>query len=406
METESQGILSKTRSKKSFDACPECNSKRIWKDGIRHLNDGTTVQRYVCRDCSFRFSESKNHRMNSLAKQKKLNRASSIGSNRRVCVSLARGAKNLVEVESRTEKWAAGATKTDSATIKGKLLEFAWWMKKQGYAKTTITTREKILKILVKRGANLFDPESIKEAIAKQEWCNKRKVNAADAYSCFLSMHGMTWEPPRYRVVRQLPFVPTETEIDQVIAGCSRKFTPLLQLLKETGMRIGEACQLRWTDIDLENGTVRVTPEKGSNPRMLQISSKLKAMLSELQSDAKSEEVFPRSVRNQRRIFQRQRERIAKKLRDPRIAKITFHTFRHFKATMEYHKTKDILHVMRILGHKNINNTLIYTHLVDFKDDEYISKVATSPREACNLVEAGFEFVCEVDGSHIFRKRK
>jgi len=45
---------------------------------------------------------------------------------------------------------------------------------------------------------------------------------------------------------------------------------------------------------------------------------------------------------------------------------------------MEHHKTKDILHVMRILGHRNIKNTLLYTQLVDFKDDEYVSKVANN----------------------------
>jgi len=31
---------------------------------------------------------------------------------------------------------------------------------------------------------------------------------------------------------------------------------------------------------------------------------------------------------------------------------------------MEYHKTKDILHVKRVLGHKRIENTMVYTHLV------------------------------------------
>jgi integrase len=60
-------------------------------------------------------------------------------------------------------------------------------------------------------------------------------------------------------------------------------------------------------------------------------------------------------------VFVRQRKRTATKLANPRINQITFHTFRHWKATMEYHKTKDILHVIRILGHKNIKNTLIYT---------------------------------------------
>ena len=56
---------------------------------------------------------------------------------------------------------------------------------------------------------------------------------------------------------------------------------------------------------------------------------------------------------------------------------------------MEYQRTKDILHVMRLLGHRNITNTLIYTHLVDFEAVEYVSKVAKNVKEAHKLVDAG-----------------
>jgi hypothetical protein len=73
---------------------------------------------------------------------------------------------------------------------------------------------------------------------------------------------------------------------------------------------------------------------------------------------------------------------------------------------MEYHKTKDILHVMKVLGHKRIQNTLIYTQLVNLSDDEYVSKVARTVKEACQLVEAGFEYVTEIDDVKIFRKPK
>ena len=59
---------------------------------------------------------------------------------------------------------------------------------------------------------------------------------------------------------------------------------------------------------------------------------------------------------------------------------------------MEYHRTKDILHVMRLLGHKSIANTLIYTQLVEFEDDDkYCTAVADSVEEANKLLEAGFE---------------
>jgi len=56
-----------------------------------------------------------------------------------------------------------------------------------------------------------------------------------------------------------------------------------LQLLKETGMRPGEAWQLKWMDIDFEKNIVNVTPEKGSRPRIFKISGKLAAMLRALQ---------------------------------------------------------------------------------------------------------------------------
>ncbi|MEM4733784.1 MAG: hypothetical protein QXD70_04565 [Candidatus Bathyarchaeia archaeon] len=59
-----------------------------------------------------------------------------------------------------------------------------------------------------------------------------------------------------------------------------------------------------------------------------------------------------------------------------------------------------------MLGHKSINNTLLYTQLVNFKDDEYTSAIAHSIEEACKLVEAGFEYVCDFGAYKLFRKRK
>jgi len=150
---------------------------------------------------------------------------------------------------------------------------------------------------------------------------------------------------------------------------------------------------------------VRVSPEKGSSPRIIKISNRLAAMLNSLPKD--NERVFNVTYDAIRKSFDRQRKKLARKLQNPRIRQITFHTFRHWKATMEYAKTKDILYVMRLLGHKNINNTLIYTQLVDFKSDDYVSKVARNAEEACQLVEAGFEYVCTTpENLMIFRKRK
>jgi hypothetical protein len=61
---------------------------------------------------------------------------------------------------------------------------------------------------------------------------------------------------------------------------------------------------------------------------------------------------------------------------------------------------------MHLLGHKNIKNTLIYTQLVTFENDDYVCKATTSVKEATELIEAGFEYVCDVTNVQLFRKRK
>jgi len=77
---------------------------------------------------------------------------------------------------------------------------------------------------------------------------------------------------------------------------------------------------------------------------------------------------------------------------------------------MEYHKTKDIIHVQKVLGHRDIKSTMIYITLENalFQNttDAFHVKTAKTVEEACNLVEVGFEYVTSMDGVQIFRKRK
>jgi integrase len=152
------------------------------------------------------------------------------------------------------------------------------------------------------------------------------------------------------------------------------------------------------------NGSVRITPEKGSNPRVLPLSAKLVSMLETVQKN--TDTVFRVTADLMRRNFDKQRKQIVFKLKNPRLKQITFHTFRHWKATMEYYKTRDLIHVKEILGHKSILNTMLYTQLIDFKSNEYTSRVAHTEEEACQLIDSGFEYVCDFNGNKIFRKRK
>jgi len=208
-----------------------------------------------------------------------------------------------------------------------------------------------------------------------------------------------------YKLIQKLPFIPTECEIDQMIAGCGKRVGTYLQLIKETATRAGEAWNLLWSDVDTENNTIKVTPEKNGNPRMFKVSSKLIAMLNSLPK--KSERIFGGTqLRFHRQNFMGQRKRIANRLQNPRIRKISFKTLRHWKATMEYHRTKDLLYVKQFLGHKSIMSTLICTHLITFESDEFTCKVAKTLKEASALIEAGFDYVTDIEDAKLFKKRK
>jgi len=61
---------------------------------------------------------------------------------------------------------------------------------------------------------------------------------------------------------------------------------------------------------------------------------------------------------------------------------------------------------MQLLGHRNIKNTLVYTQLITFEDDEYVCKAASNVKEAAELVEAGYEYVCDMETVKLFWKRK
>lgn len=101
-----------------------------------------------------------------------------------------------------------------------------------------------------------------------------------------------------------------------------------------------------------------------------------------------------------------------RKLENPRLLDITFITFRHWFGTMEYRRTKDILHVQRLLGHKSIQNTLIYidleSKLFTSQNDGFTVRVAHDVGEAATLIEAGFEYVTGEysDGGKLFKRRK
>ena len=437
--------------------CPQCDSRKIWKDGLRSSRSGgTPIQRYLCRLCGFRFSERmaelrvEDHilpqhlgtpntegelaegrtRNVNFAFEKLLDEPSLPGgenifshntpfvgkaymvlhSDNRKCRVCAGEAKNLAVNEPQIEKAQREATTQHLGT----LVDFAWKMKKRGLAEETIKDTIYRLKVLVRKGADLQNPDSVETILATEPWKPVNKHFFVTAYQSFTKTYKILWTPIKVKCESKQPFIPLETEIDQLIAGCGKRTATFLQVLKDTGARCGELKNLKWTDIDEPRRAIRINePEKGSNSRTVQVTPKTIAMLNALPK--RSIYVFspkgserPPIIRSLGSVFSRQRNKLAVRLQNPRLKQIHFHTFRHWKATIEYAKTRDILHVKQLLGHKRLENTEVYTHLVDFAIDDYTVRRPKTSREEDELIEAGFEYVRydEKEQCPIYRKRK
>jgi integrase len=228
---------------------------------------------------------------------------------------------------------------------------------------------------------------------------------ASYSYDAFARMLKIAWEPPKYTQKEIMPFIPEESELDALIAACkSKRMACFLQVLKETFADPGEAIKIEWTDISGNIITIN-HPVKNHLPRQLQVSQRLLSMLSSLPRT--STFIFPTRYVTMNECFKRVRARAAQTLQNPRLQRICFTTFRHWGGTMIAHYSGgNVLTVKKILGHKNVNNTMKYIGMIHFKDDEFDIATATTVEEAKTILAAGFDYITEKSGIMLFRKPK
>jgi integrase len=218
----------------------------------------------------------------------------------------------------------------------------------------------------------------------------------------------LNWSLPHFRVEDRLPKIPTEEKINQILVRARGKYVLVFSVLRDTGMRPIELERARVRDIDLDTGVITVRTAKGGLGRSLKVKAQTLAMLKEYlgkNNFGLNDHPFPKRKKMTGR-WVRLRNTVAEKLKDATFRTIRLYDLRHFVGTMTYHKTKDIIYTQRKLGHRSLRNTMRYVQLMDFEEDEFTSAVVTTVQEACQLIEAGFTYVTEIEGTKIFRKRK
>lgn len=382
--------------------CPECGSTRVFHDGFRKAPLNSTsnepIQRYRCAHYGHRLSK---HSLNVKDTHKESSQICAIG------------AKNLEptqEIKTCAEKERHSPTENEIKATP-QITSLLEQLRNDGKKPGTIINYRKAFSKLLREGADLYNPESAKAALAKSKLKDSTKKTVAAILAVWFEYIGITYKTPKYSAEHEIPFIPTSELLDILIASLGKILATYCQILKETGCRAGEASSLTWASIDFQQRLVRIKPEKGSNPRILPLSLKALEMLSNIsKSNHDNQHLIFVNADDMRSNFFLQRRRIAKKLADPRILQIHFHTFRHWKATTEQHKTKDPWHVKTILGHKSITSTECYIHIEEMmyqsQNDNFSVRVANTLEDAIKLMEVGYEFHIDIEGNKLFRKRK
>ena len=218
-------------------------------------------------------------------------------------------------------------------------------MKKEAFAESTIKAVRHRLASLAKN-CLLDQPELVKGFIAEKECSNAFKESLVEAYDLYCRANCITWSKPFYERYDKLPKIPSEEKLNMIIAKASKNLALIFSMMKDLGTRPIELTWLKVKDIDLETGTVTITSAKHCVGRTLRLRAQTLVMLKAYVLKRKlnqNDRLFPIDSASISESYRRIRNRLADNLGDMSLKTIRLYDFRHFKASMEYHKTKDLL---------------------------------------------------------------
>lgn len=175
-----------------------------------------------------------------------------------------------------------------------------------------------------------------------------------------------------------LPKVMSQIEVKRLLAApleCRER--ALIDLLYGTGIRISEAQNLVFTDIDRAQNRIKIRQGKGGKDRFVLLPNQVLLSL----------EVYYRAYRPKISLFE-SRQNIGKAMHNRSMQTIvnsamtkagftngqyTAHSLRHSFATHLLDAGTDLPTIKVLLGHSKIETTMIYLHLQQSKRNKLVS---------------------------------
>jgi len=208
-----------------------------------------------------------------------------------------------------------------------------------------------------------------------------RQLSSFRRFYRFLLREGVIGEDPTLKIEmpkigRSLPRSLTEAEVEALLAApdtqdpLGHRDRAMLEVLYATGLRVSELINLKQSEINLNQGVLRVSG-KGERERLIPLGDEAQSWLRdfiagprvEILLERQTDYLFPtrRGDRMTRQAFWHIIKRYTKKAEIG--GKLSPHTLRHAFATHLLNNGADLRVVQMLLGHSDLSTTQIYTHV-------------------------------------------
>jgi integrase len=174
----------------------------------------------------------------------------------------------------------------------------------------------------------------------------------------------------------------THEECQQLLNACPEDMYPIYATFLYTGMRKAELENLEWDDVDFERGKIRIRRKESWQPKTGEREIPMSDLVARLLSDLydrrldRSTYVFadPKTGGKIRAKLREKLIRIAQQAGIPDLTKV--HTLRHTFASHLVMKGVDLPTVQKLMGHSDIQTTMIYAHLAPDHLAEAVNRIS------------------------------
>ena len=169
--------------------------------------------------------------------------------------------------------------------------------------------------------------------------------------------------PIKYKGVIKLPF--TDTEIDALRYACKKpKQRAIIEILLSSGLRVNELVNLNITDLDFNTRAIHVREGKGNKERITYMSEVCVYHIKQYLETRKDNriELFV-NVKTKKRILPGGIRDIVRTIgKNAGVENVHPHRFRRTFATNLAKRGMDIHLIAKLMGHSNLQTTLVYVY--------------------------------------------